>query len=128
MSDTKQDTRGLAPLEFIILFIIIFTIIVTAAYRYTPAASKSAVAAAKKNLRTIHALETTYFDQHSRFGELSQINFKFPAPSHPFNYMIIYDDNTFQAVAQEKKGFDPRENGRTGDEIITIDENGYLGL
>jgi hypothetical protein len=121
---------GFTVIEFAFIFGALLIMIVLNILRFDQANRKSAVAQAKRNLKTICELQKSYFETNGRYGELADLNFKYPGPTHSFEYFIsLAEENTyFLATAKEKDGCDPLNNNQPGDQIMTIDPNGYLGL
>ena len=126
----KEKTTGFTIIEFVFIFITLAVIIIFTAFRYDHASQRSEVAQAKKNLKRICNLQKGYFEKNGRYGELADISFNYPGPTHSFEYFIsLAEENTyFLATAKEKDGCDPLDNNQPGDQIMTIDPNGYLGL
>jgi Tfp pilus assembly protein PilE len=126
LKEKKKSVFSIA--EFIVIAVMLLLIIVFFVLRLDPANNRSQVAQAKSSLKKIHALEKEFHQKNGYYGDLTQISFKVPKPSHMFEYSIsLFDDRAaYQATAQEKEGADPLNNNVPGDQLVIIDQNGYL--
>jgi hypothetical protein len=126
----EKKKPAFSVVECTTIAVLLLAIIAFFILRLDPANNRSQVAQAKRNLKTIYTLEKEFQQKNGYYGDLTQISFKVPKTSHLFEYSIsLFDERTtYQATAQEKEGADPLHNNVPGDQMVIIDQNGYLSF
>jgi len=124
-ADKKKNRGTFTAIEFITIFITILIILILAILRFDESTKRTNKGKVKHTLESIAKSEKKHFDQYNSFGMLNEISFKYPANDHGFEYSVVNDSTSFLAIAKEKEDSDPLGNGRAGDQMLTLDHNGY---